>query len=102
MCPSCSTSTALASVITAIVTALLATVIFVLVQIAVCKCHPKFTPAGAKTGTSAGGGEGQEYEEMEGGVASSDPTYMEVGRGGEKGDIEFQLKENEAYATCKN
>ena len=54
-CLSCSTSTALASVITAIATALLATVIFVLVQIAVCKCHPKFTPGGAETGTSAGG-----------------------------------------------
>ena len=64
VCPSCSTSTAVASVITAIVTALLATVIFVLVQIAVCKCrHPKFTPAG---GTS----EGREYEEMEIGVAT--------------------------------
>ena len=54
-CPSCSTSTALASVITAIATALLATVIFVLVMIAVCKCHPKFTPGGAEIGTSAGG-----------------------------------------------
>ena len=50
MCPSCSTSVALASVITAIITALLATVIFVLVQIAVCKCHSKFTPGGAETG----------------------------------------------------
>ena len=73
MCPSCS-STTLASVITAIATALLATAIFVLVQIAVCKCHPKFTPGGA--------------EEVDGGkedVAVSDPTYiyMEVdGRGG--------------------
>ena len=60
-CEVCSTSTALASVIRAIAMALLATVIFVLVQIAVCKCHPKFTPGGAETGTSAGG-EGQEYE----------------------------------------
>ena len=65
-CPSCYTSTALASVITAIATALLATVIFVLVMIAVCKCHPKFTPGGAETGTSAGG-EGQEYEQVDGG-----------------------------------
>ena len=84
MCPSrsCSTSTALASVITAIVTALLATVI---VQIAVCKCHPKFTPGGAETGTSAGG-EGQEYEEVDGcKVAVSDPTYMEVDGGGGRG-----------------
>jgi hypothetical protein len=108
-----STSTALASVITAIATALLATVIFVLVQIAVCKCHPKFTPGGAETGTSAGG-EGQEYEQMEGSVAetgervyelvdggkdgrkaTSDPTYMEVGGGGNT----FQLKGNEAYVS---
>ena len=100
VCPSCSTSTALASVITAIVTALLATVIFVLVQIsAVCKCHPKFTPGGAETGTSSGG-EGQEYEEVDGGgggVAVGDPTYMEVDGGG--GGNTFQLKENEAYAS---
>ena len=106
MCPSCptsvsevrpfsSTSVVLASVITAIITALLATVIFVLVQIAVCKCHPKFTPGGA----SAGEGEGQEYEQMdtgEGGVAVSDPTYMEVG---EKDGKWFALQQNEAYAT---
>jgi ribosomal protein L31 len=111
VCPSCSTSTALASVITAIATALLAIVIFVLVQIAICKCHPKFTPGGAETGTSAGG-ERQEYEQMEGGVAktgeqvyeliddgrktTSGPTYMEVGGGG--GNT-FQLKGNEAYAS---
>ena len=98
VCPSCSTSTALASVITAIATALLATAIFVLVQIAVCKCHPKFTPGRAETGTSAGG-EGQEYEEVDGGkVAVSDPTYMEVDGGGRGGNL-FQLKENEAYAS---
>ena len=41
--PSCSMSNTLASVITAIVTALLATVVFALVQIVVCKCHPKLT-----------------------------------------------------------
>ena len=101
-CPSCSTSTALASVITAIATALLATVIFVLVMIAVCKCHPKFSPVGTERGTSAGG-EGQEYEEVDGGkggVAASDPTYMEVdGGGGRGGGNTFQLKENEAYAS---
>ena len=69
-----------------------------LVQIAVCKCHPKLTPGGAETGTSAGG-EGQVYEQVdggEGGVALSDSTYMEVGAGGEN---TFQLKENEAYAV---
>jgi hypothetical protein len=92
--PSCSTSTALASVITAIATALLATVIFVLVQIAICKCHPKFTPAGAEI-TSAGG-EGQMYEEVGGVATMSDPTYMEVGVGGE--ETTFQLERNEAYA----
>ena len=70
-----------------------------LVQIAVCKCHPKFTPGGAETGTSVGG-EGQVYERVDGGegaVAVSDPTYMEVGAGG--GGNTFQLKENEAYAV---
>ena len=69
-----------------------------LVQIAICKCHPKFTPGGSETGTSAGG-VGQEYEEVDGGgggVAVSDPTYMEVEEGG--GNT-FQLKENEAYAS---
>ena len=100
VCPSCSTPVILAFVIIAIITALLATVIFVLVLIAVCKCHPKFTPGGAETGTSAAGeGEGQEYEQMdmgEGGVAMSDPTYMEVGAAEGK---TFELKQNEAYAT---
>ena len=70
-----------------------------LVQIAVCKCHPKFTPGGAETGKSAGEGEGQEYEQMdtgEGGVAMSDPTYMEVGAAEGK---TFELKHNEAYGT---
>ena len=65
-----------------------------LVQIVVCKFHPKFTPTGAEVGTSTGGGEGQEYEEMGGRVATSDPTYMEVG----ENTNAFDLKENEAYA----
>ena len=99
VCPSCSTSTLLASVITVIATALLTTVISMIVVITVFKCHPKFTPGGTETATSVGG-EGQEYEEVDGGkggVAASDPTYMEVGeRGG--GNI-FQLRENEAYAS---
>ena len=113
-CPSCSDtrSAVLASVITAIATALLAIVVFVLVQIAVCKCRPKST-----TGAPAGG-EGQVYEQVdggEGGVALSDPTYMEVAarRGGMgafqfeeneaygKGSA-FQLEENEAYAVPKS
>ena len=69
-----------------------------LVQIAVCKCHPKFTctPGGAEIGTSAGEGEGQEMDTGEGGVAVSDPTYMEVGAAEGK---TFELKENEAYGT---
>ena len=95
-CPCTSSTLVLTSAVPVVVTALLATVIFVLVQIAVCKCHPKFTPGGAETGTSAGG-EGQEYEEVDGGEgAVSDPTYMEVDEGG--GNT-FQLKENEAYAS---
>ena len=63
-----------------------------LVQISVCKCHPKFTLGGAETETS-GGGDGQEYEEVDGGGG----TYMEVGRG--EGGNTFQLKKNEAYAS---
>ena len=64
-------------------------------MIAVCKCHPKFTPGGASAG-----GVGQEYEEVDGGrggVAVNDPTYMEVG--GRQGGNTFKLKENEAYAS---
>ena len=100
-CPSCScsTSTLLASVLTAIITALLATAIFLLVLVAIHKCHPNFTPGEAETGTSAGEGEGQEYEQIdvcEGGVVTSDPTYMEVGKEAGKS---FELKQNEAYAT---
>ena len=46
-------------------------------------------------------GEGQEYEEVDGGggcVAVSDPTYMEVDGGGGR-ETTFKLKENEAYAS---
>ena len=71
-----------------------------LALIAVCKFHPKLTPGGAETGTSAGG-EGQVYEQVNGGegaVPVSDPTYMEVGAGRGGGNT-FQLKENEAYAV---
>ena len=70
-----------------------------LVQIAVYKCHPKFTPGGAESAASAGG-EGQAvYEQVdggEGGVAVSDPTYMEVGAGGGNA---LELKKNEAYSA---
>ncbi len=99
-CPSCSTSTVLASVISIITTALLATVVFVLVQIALCKYHPKFKTVTAELATSAGGEEQAVYEEVdsEGGVAVSDPTYMEVGAGG--GGNTMELKENEAYGVA--
>ncbi len=97
---SCSCSDVLASVLTAITTALLATVVFVLVQIALCKCRPKGTPGGAESAPS-GGGMGQAvYEQVderrEGGVADSDPTYTEVQPG--RKDT-FALKSNEAYAA---
>ena len=103
VCPSSSTTTILASVLTAIIIVLLTTVISVLVLIAVCKYHTKFTYEGAETA----GGEGQVYKEVDGingGVAMksgkgvSDPTYMEVEVGGGK---TFQLKENKAYVTHK-
>ncbi len=92
-CPSSARSTViLTAVITAIITALLATVVFVLVQIAVCKCHPKFTP---KSAVSEGEGQAV-YEQVDGGEkGGSDPTYVEVGAGGGG----FELKENEAYNT---
>ena len=73
---------------------LLATVVFLLVQIAICKCYTKSSPGG--TGKRGGEGEGEEegeeeevYMKMggdEGGVAvisgsnkANDPTYMEIG-----------------------
>ena len=100
MPPSCSSASAiLASVISVIVTVLLATVIFVLVQIAVCKCHPKFTPGGAESVVPAGGEEPAVYEQVGGderGMAVSDPTYMEVGEGVNT----MELKENEAYGVA--
>ena len=95
--PECSTPIALASVISASLTALLATVVFVLVQIAVCKCHPKFSSGPV----ASAGGEGQAvYEQVDGGegdVAVSTPTYMEVGAGG--GGNTLELKSNEAYGA---
>ncbi len=84
-------SNILTAIITAIVTALLATVIFVLVQIALCKCHPK---------TSVEKEEPTVYEQMDGvaaNLAMSDPAYMEIGEG-EKGNA-LELKRNEAYGT---
>ena len=73
-------TTILASVITAIITAaLLIIVIFVL---AVCKCHPKFTPRRAESAASAGGEEGQaqavQLDRDVGDGVLSDPTYVEI------------------------
>ena len=71
-----------------------------LVQIAVCKCHPKFTPGGAESAASPGGKELAVYKEVnegEGGVAVSDPTYTEMGAG--RGNT-MVLKENEAYGAA--
>ena len=69
------------------------------VQVVICKCHPKFRPGGTETGASVGG-EWQEYEQVDvEGVAvrgGNDARYMEVG---EQGGITIELKENEAYGT---
>ena len=99
------TTVILVSVVTAIVTALLATAIFVLVQIAVCKCHPKFSSGGAETGTSERG-EGQVDEQADGGeegVAMSDLSYayVDVGEQGGEGNT-FELKDNEAYHATQS
>ena len=69
-------------------TALLATVVFLLVQIAICKCHTKSSPGG--TGKRGREREGEEEVYMkrwvhgdEGSVVviigSNNPTYMEIG-----------------------
>ena len=124
VCPSSSSTPAIASaVIAVIVTALLATVIFVVVQVVICKCHPKFRPGGTKIAGGEGQeyeqsatemgispGEGQEYEVVvggyEGGVAVGDNigvTYMEVGeQRGQSGKHTFELHQNEAYGTCSS
>ena len=69
-----------------------------LVTVAVCKCHLKSTP-GAESALSAKG-EGQavyeQVNECKGGVAASDPTYMEVGAGG--GAKALKLQENISYS----
>ena len=71
-----------------------------LVQIAVCKCHPKFTPGGAESAASAGGEGPAVYEQVDGDEGGrNDPTYMEVGAGG-GGTNTMELKQNEAYATA--
>jgi hypothetical protein len=101
-CPSCSTFTALASVITAIATALLATVIFVLVQIAVCK-HFKQKIATLTRDTE----DSHYYTDMNHRNTNMtdnaydhthdhtcDHTYMEIPH-----STEIKLKDNTAYDT---
>ena len=72
-----------------LITALLATVIFVVVQVVICKCHPKFRPGGTKIA----GGEGQEYEQMDGGATETGILVGEEGQeyemvvGGYEGDV---------------
>ena len=113
-------STVLACAITAIVTALLATAIFVLVLLAVCKCHPKLAPRGAKTPRPPEGApEVVEVEELYDEVVSGENTtrdgypkanevYEVVGMNGREEDTVqlqgrghgggiFQITENEAY-----
>lgn len=105
-CGNCAAYTIAACVITAIVTALLAAIIFVLVQIAVRRCHPKFTPAGVEISPPllAGEGEGLGYRLMdeggeEEGGEGSDLTYMNVGTEARRFGSEVELKDNEAYGT---
>ena len=64
VCDCSSTPAILSAVVAVIITALLATIIFMVVQVVICKCHPKFRPGGTETGASAGG-EGQEYEQVD-------------------------------------
>ncbi len=95
-CPTCSMSTILTAVISILTTALLATVIFVLVQIALCRYHPKFIRVGTESAAS-GGGEGQAiYEQVDDvvdrGVAVR--TNMEFEGGGVEA---MELEKNKAY-----
>ena len=80
---SISTSILLTSVITATSTALLATVIFVLVQIAVCKCLLKHTRQSTKSPTSTEEERHDEYEHIdrEHWRDRIDPVYMNTGAG---------------------
>ena len=85
------------------------------VQVVICKCHPKFRPGGTETGTSAGG-EGQEYEVVDGGITETgilaggegQEYEMVVGGYGYEGGVvmreqlgnqAFELQQNEAYGT---
>ena len=74
-----------ASAITAILTALLAAAISVLVQIAVCKCHSKFTHGRAESAVSVEG---------EGQAVPRGVDHM-IGEGGNT----LELRKNEAYSA---
>ncbi len=91
-CPSCSTSTVLASAISVIATALLATVVFVLVQIAVCRYHLMLR---AELAVPAEGTQEAVYEQVD---AMNNPTYI-YSEIGERGKV-LELKQNEAYGTA--
>ena len=84
----------LALVVTALITALLAFVISVLVTVAVCKCHLKSTPGSETVLLAKGEGQAvyEQVDECKGGVAVSDPTYMEVGAG--RGEKALKLREH--------
>ena len=87
--------------LTAIVTALLATGVYALVQVIICKYHPKFkhnktsnlTITREREDTSRS--EGHQYEGLsrrERGVTTNDPAYAEIaGR--------FEVQPNQAYQT---
>ena len=113
----------LTAAIVFIITALLATVIFVLVQIFICKCHPKLKPGRVETGNlesaesvegKEGEGEGEEGEgkgqarheyedkEEEGGLPKHDYEELEEMNGaavGARSENSIALKKNQAYRT---
>ena len=62
------------------------------VQFVICKCHPKFRLGETETEASAGG-EGQEYEVMDGGV-----TETGTSAGGEEQEYE-QMDRDEGGVT---
>ena len=99
-CPSCSASNTLTAIFTAIATAIVSVAIFVLVQIALCKCCllSKFTPSDTASAASAGE-KGQAAKNWSKGYRTetvTDPIYMEVGAAKENA---LQLKQNAAYGT---
>lgn len=82
-----------------VVTALLATVIFVLVQIAICKYHQKFRQCfkfkRAEASTSAGECEPREYYEVVESEGEATPTPERI----DKAERVINIKKNTAYET---